>query len=251
MLRKKIVAGNWKMNKTLSEARELVKSLTSLINPEQQRQVVIIPPFPFLGVLHADLSGSAIHLGAQDCSAHTQGAYTGEVSASALHSVGCRYVLVGHSERRSYHGEQEVVLIEKTKQALLAGLKVILCVGESLEERQKGLQEQVVGKQLLSIWNVLSDAERQQLIMAYEPVWAIGTGETASPEQAQAMHAFIRTSVKKHYSEALANNLTILYGGSCNAQNAKELFACPDIDGGLIGGASLKAEDFTKIVYSF
>lgn len=250
MLRRKIVAGNWKMNKTLTEARELVKSLQSLIGSDVQERVVIIPPFPFLGVLSSDLSGSSIHLGAQDCSAHAQGAYTGEVSAGALKSVGCSYVLVGHSERRGYHHEQETLLIEKTKQALLSGLTVILCVGESLEERRNGSQEQVVGKQIMSIWNALNDTERAQLIMAYEPVWAIGTGETASPEQAQSMHAFIRALIKDNYGDALADNLTILYGGSCNAQNAKELFACPDIDGGLIGGASLKADDFTKIVYS-
>lgn len=250
MLRRKIVAGNWKMNKTLSEAQELVKSLQLLIGPDVQERVVLIPPFPFLGVLFSDLSGSSIHLGAQDCSAHTQGAYTGEVSASALKSVGCSYVLVGHSERRSFHHEQETLLIGKTKQALLSGLTVILCVGESLEERRNGSQEQVVGKQIMSIWNALNDTERAQLIMAYEPVWAIGTGETASPEQAQSMHAFIRSLIKDNYGDALADNLTILYGGSCNAQNAKDLFACPDIDGGLIGGASLKADDFTKIVYS-
>lgn len=250
MSRKKIIAGNWKMNKTLAEAKDLLTTIEHQLITPISATVVLIPPFPFLATLQASVLNQAICLGAQDCSAHAQGAYTGEVSAAALKSVGCSYVLVGHSERRLYHSETEGVLIEKTKQALQAGLHVILCVGESLEQRRSNQHEQTVSQQLLSVLSTLSSNERHQLTIAYEPVWAIGTGETATPAQAQAMHAFIRQLISEQYGLALSQRISILYGGSCNAQNAAELLACADIDGGLIGGASLKANDFVKIIYS-
>ncbi len=251
MSRKKIVAGNWKMNKTLEEANGLVTYLIELLEENEDVIKIIIPPFPFLSALHLKTKNTVLQLGAQDCSAHTQGAFTGEVSASALKSVGCNFVLVGHSERRTYHQEQNELLIEKTKQALNANLIVILCVGESLQQRKANQQETIVATQITSVLEALTKEQLQHIILAYEPVWAIGTGETATPQQAQEMHHFIRNLISKHHGSELANSISILYGGSCNAQNAQELFACPDIDGGLIGGASLKADDFAKISYSF
>ena len=251
MSRKKIVAGNWKMNKTLEEANALVDSLLPLLNENEEVVKIIIPPFPFLSALHFKLSNTDLQLGAQDCSAYTQGAYTGEVSATALQSVGCKYVLVGHSERRTYHNETNELLIEKIKQALNTGLTAIFCFGESLHQRKANQHETVVATQITSVLNALTPQQLQHIILAYEPVWAIGTGETATPQQAQAMHQFIRALMEKNYGNTLAHSISILYGGSCNAQNAQELFACPDIDGGLIGGASLKADDFSKISYSF
>jgi triosephosphate isomerase (TIM) len=251
MSRKKIVAGNWKMNKTLEEANALVDTLLPLLKGNEEIVKIIIPPFPFLSALSFKLINSSLQLGAQDCSAFMQGAYTGEVSAAALQSVGCKYVLVGHSERRTYHNETNELLIEKTKQALNVGLTAIFCFGESLHQRKANEQETVVATQITSVLNALTSEQLHHVILAYEPVWAIGTGETATPQQAQTMHQFIRALIEKNYGSALANSISILYGGSCNAQNAQELFACPDIDGGLIGGASLKADDFSKISYSF
>lgn len=251
MSRKKIVAGNWKMNKTWAEAQSLVSELLPLIKSTQGVEKIIIPPFPFLSGFNVLLNDSHIRLGAQDCSAHVSGAYTGEVSALMLQSLNCKYVLVGHSERRSYHHEQEPLLIQKIKQALANDIVPIFCIGETLTERKSGEQEKIVGRQIMSVLNELDKKDLSNLILAYEPVWAIGTGETATPQQAQDMHAFIRQLLKSNYGDDISNTLSVLYGGSCNAQNAKELFACEDIDGGLIGGASLKAEDFSKIIASF
>jgi triosephosphate isomerase len=248
MSRKKLVAGNWKMNKTLSEGLELVSDI--LKNPgDVSVTKIIFPPSPLLSEL-VKAVGSAQHfyVGGQNCSEHASGAYTGEVSASMLNSVGCKYVLVGHSERRQYFGETNSIASKKIKQAIENNLKVIYCVGERLTERKTNKHLDVVKTQLTE---ALQSLDPENIIIAYEPVWAIGTGETATPEQAQEMHEHIRGCLKNLFGAHVANNTSLLYGGSCNAQNAKELFACADIDGGLIGGASLKAEDFCKIILSF
>jgi triosephosphate isomerase len=190
-------------------------------------------------------------LGAQNCHTELNGAYTGEVSASMLASVGCSYVLVGHSERRCYFKETNQEFIKKIKSALHNNLKPIFCIGETLDERQANMHFTVVANQLSEVLTSFTDTEFSNIVIAYEPVWAIGTGETATSAQAQEMHAFIRKEIAQLYAKAIAQETTILYGGSCNAQNAQELFACEDVDGGLIGGASLKADDFCKITASF
>ena len=247
-MRSKIVAGNWKMNKTLSEAIELVSAIAK--NPgDKSVTKIIFPPFPFISALTNFIGATgSFHTGAQNCSEHASGAFTGEVSAAMLKSVGCKYVLVGHSERRQYFGETNATSAKKIKLALDNGLKVIYCVGETLSERKANTHFDVVKTQLAE---ALQNIPAENIVIAYEPVWAIGTGETATQAQAQEMHAFIRESLKKIFNAEAAENTSILYGGSCNAQNAAELFVCPDIDGGLIGGASLKAEDFSKIIRSF
>jgi triosephosphate isomerase len=248
MDRKKIVAGNWKMNKTLSEAIELVSLIMK--NPgDNSVTKIIFPPFPFISALSNFIGASgSFAIGAQNCSEHVSGAYTGEVSAAMLKSVGCKYVLVGHSERRQYFGETNATSAKKIKLALENSLKVIYCVGETLEERKANTHFDVVKTQLTE---ALKDVSPENIVIAYEPVWAIGTGETATQAQAQEMHSFIRDCLKKIFNTELSDKTSILYGGSCNPQNAKELFVCPDIDGGLIGGASLKAEDFCRIIRSF
>lgn len=248
MDRKKIVAGNWKMNKTLSEAIELVSLIMK--NPgDNSVTKIIFPPFPFISALSNFIGASgSFATGAQNCSEHASGAFTGEVSAAMLKSVGCKYVLVGHSERRQYFGETNATSAKKIKLVLDNGMKVIYCVGETLEERKANTHFDIVKTQLAE---ALKDVNPENIIIAYEPVWAIGTGETATQAQAQEMHSYIRGCLKKIFNAEVADNTSILYGGSCNSQNAKELFVCPDIDGGLIGGASLKAEDFCKIIRSF
>jgi triosephosphate isomerase len=248
MNRKKIVAGNWKMNKTLSEAIELVSAITK--NPgDNSVTKIIFPPYPFISALTNFIGATGnFYTGAQNCNEHAAGAYTGEVSAAMLKSIGCKYVLVGHSERRQYFGETNAVSSQKIKLALENKLQVIYCIGETLAERKANTHFDVVKTQLTE---VLQGTEMANIVIAYEPVWAIGTGETASPQQAQEMHAHIRTCLKNLFNETVADSTSILYGGSCNAQNASELFACADIDGGLIGGASLKADDFSKIIRSF
>jgi triosephosphate isomerase len=250
MGRKKIVAGNWKMNTNLTEAAELVKKV---VNDSKQVGTIKIffPPFPFLKQVADELtSNNDFFMGAQNCSEHEKGAYTGEVSASMIASVGGKYVLVGHSERRTYFQESDEQLTKKIQQALKNHLVPVFCFGEQLAERKSNRHFETVCSQL----NVLKNFSKQevtQFILAYEPVWAIGTGETATPAQAQEMHAYVRKCVEQLFDASVASNITILYGGSCNAQNAKELFSCADVDGGLIGGASLKAEDFCKIINSF
>lgn len=248
MSRKKIVAGNWKMNKTLSEAIELVSAITK--NPgDNSVTKIIFPPFPFISALTNFIGATGnFYTGAQNCSEHSSGAFTGEVSVSMLKSIGCKYVLVGHSERRLYYGETNTTSAKKINLALEQGLKVVYCVGETLAERKANTHFEVVKTQLTE---ALQNLSADNIIIAYEPVWAIGTGETATPAQAQEMHVFIRNCVEQLFNAEAAENISILYGGSCNAQNASELFACADIDGGLIGGASLKAEDFSKIIRSF
>jgi len=254
-MRQNIVAGNWKMNLTLQDGLALVSEITNMVADEATGsavQVVICPPFPFLYSVGKQLpEGSNFHLGAQNCSDKESGAYTGEVSGKMLQSVGAAYVILGHSERRQYFKEDDFLLSQKLKAALAAGLKPIFCIGESLETREAEETFDYISKQLKDGLFHLSNEEFAQVVIAYEPIWAIGTGRTATSAQAQEVHAFIREQIARAYDAEAADNTTILYGGSANAQNARELFSQPDVDGGLIGGASLKSRDFTEIIKSF
>ena len=246
-MRKKIVAGNWKMNKNLQEGVALAKELTEVVkNPNCG--VVICTPFIHLASVAEVIKGSAIELGAENCADKASGAYTGEVSAEMVKSTGAQYVILGHSERRQYYNETPEILKEKVQLALANGLKVIFCIGETLEEREANKQNEVVKAELAgSVYNLTAE-EFKNIVIAYEPIWAIGTGKTATAEQAEEIHAYIRSTIAEVYGQAVADDTTILYGGSCKASNAPELFAKPDIDGGLIGGASLKAPDFKGII---
>ncbi len=249
---KKIVAGNWKMNKTLQEGMELAKNVVDLVKKDSNDVTVILaPPFIHLTELAKIVDNKKVFLAAQNCASEAKGAYTGEVSAEMIASTGAQYVIIGHSERRAYYNEKDDVLNKKVKLALENGLKVIFCIGEVLEEREKENHFNVVESQLQNGLFNLSPDEFKNVVVAYEPVWAIGTGVTASPEQAQEMHGFIRDKIVQKYGDDLAGDTTILYGGSCNAANAKTLFANKDVDGGLIGGAALKAEDFHTITKSY
>lgn len=251
-IRRKIVAGNWKMNTTEAQALSLVDGILAHLDKNTDTKVIVCPPFTFIQALHKHLSAfPKLKLGAQNCSEFVSGAYTGEISAQMLRSVGCDYVIVGHSERRTCFDETSDQLAQKIKRALENNLSPIFCIGEKLEERNAEKHFDVVKTQVTSVLKNFSDKELSHLILAYEPVWAIGTGVTATSAQAQEMHAFIRKTISELFNPNFANDLSILYGGSCNAQNAEELFACADVDGGLIGGASLKAEDFCKIISSF
>jgi len=255
-MRQKFVAGNWKMNLTLPEAQALTSEIVQMLHDEQlganAPQVVICPSFPLLPAVSRLLNeGGNVALGAQNCHQKESGAYTGEVSAKLLQSVGCQYVILGHSERRQYFNEDDELLSQKLKAALGAGLRPIFCVGESLETREADETFDFIAKQLKDGLFHLSNEEFDKVVIAYEPIWAIGTGKTATTQQAQDVHAFIREQVASAYDAEAANNTAILYGGSCNAQNARELFSQPDVDGGLIGGASLKSRDFVTIVQSF
>lgn len=246
-MRVKMVAGNWKMNKTLQEGVELANQLKNDVKTPQCA-VVIGTPFIHLATVAELLKGSAIKVAAENCADKEKGAYTGEVSAEMVKSTGAEYCILGHSERRAYYHEDYAILAEKVKLALANGLKVIFCIGEVKEEREAGKQNEVVEAQLKgSVFNLTAE-EWANITLAYEPVWAIGTGLTATPAQAQEIHAYIRSLVAKNYNAEVADNTTILYGGSCNEKNAAELFACPDIDGGLIGGAALVAEKFEAII---
>ena len=245
-MRRKIVAGNWKLHGTRAFALDLVGAVVAGL-PESGPHVVILPPLPYLGELIEDFEGSGLLFGAQDVSANETGAYTGEVSAAMLMDIGARYGLVGHSERRQYHGESNAMVAAKFKAAKQAGLVPILCVGESLHEREAGQTEYRIETQLEAVFELCGPQAFAGAVIAYEPVWAIGTGRTATPAQAQAVHAFIRGEVAAR-DATLAGSLPILYGGSCKPENAAELFAQPDVDGGLIGGASLVAADFLAIV---
>jgi len=242
-MRKKLVAGNWKMHGSLAENAALLAALKPAL---AGIDAVVCVPFPYLAQAQAVLAGSSIAWGAQNLSEQAKGAFTGEVSAAMLLDFGCTYVIVGHSERRSLYGESDALVASKYMAAQAAGLKPILCVGESLEERESGVTEAVVARQLDAVINAAGVASLANAVVAYEPVWAIGTGKTASPEQAQAVHAFIRNKIAA-LDAAIANQLVIQYGGSVKAANASELMAKPDIDGGLIGGASLVVEEFVAI----
>ncbi len=249
-MRKKIVAANWKMNLTLGEGKTLVEGiLNGLGELNESKQVVIAPPFVHLTQTAAQLDEyEHIHLGAQNCYSEASGAYTGEVSAAMLNSAGVHYVILGHSERREYFKEDDALLAKKTDQALNNNLHVIFCCGEPLEIRDANTQNEYAEKQIKAGLFHLTNEQLQNIVIAYEPIWAIGTGRTASSGQAQDMHAHIRSVIKQQYGTAAADNMTILYGGSCKPSNAGELFACHDVDGGLIGGASLKADEFLGIV---
>ena len=239
------------MNKTLQEGIELAKELNEVLSADKPNcDVVICTPFIHLACVTPVVNKEIIGVGAENCADKASGAYTGEVSAAMVASTGAQYVILGHSERRAYYHETVEILDEKVKLALANGLKPIFCIGEVLEEREQGKQNEVVKAQLASVFS-LNEGEFGNIVLAYEPVWAIGTGKTATPEQAQEMHAYIRSLVAERYCKAVADNTSILYGGSCKPSNAKELFANPDVDGGLIGGASLKAADFKGIIDAF
>lgn len=251
-MRKKIVAGNWKMNQSLQEGIILVNQLKqALLNETNLPEVVVAPSYLHIdGVVNA-LKGSEIKTAAQNCSANNNGAFTGEVSAAMLQSAAATYVIVGHSERRMYFKESSELLLKKVQQTLAHQLTPIYCVGEVLAEREANIHFSVIEQQLNEVAFTLTANEFKNIVIAYEPVWAIGTGKTASPEQAQEIHAFIRTLITNKYGKDSSQATSILYGGSCNAQNAPTLFAQTDVDGGLIGGASLKVNDFVQIIKSF
>ena len=251
-MRKNIVAGNWKMNKTLQEGIELAKELNEVLAADKPNcGVIICTPFIHLASVVPAVDASIIGVGAENCADKVSGAYTGEVSAAMVASTGAQYVILGHSERRAYYHETPEILKEKVQLALANGLTPIFCIGEVKEERVDGRQNEVVRAQIEGSLFDLSAEDFSKIILAYEPVWAIGTGLTATPQQAQDMHAFIRSVVAEKWGAEVADNTSILYGGSCKPSNAKELFANPDVDGGLIGGAALKAADFKGIIDAF
>lgn len=251
-MRRNIVAGNWKMNKTLPEGIVLAKEIANAISGKNLKcDVIVGVPFVHLASVSELLKGSIIQVSAENCADKASGAYTGEVSAAMVASTGATYCIIGHSERRTYYGETYEILKQKVALALENSLRPIFCIGETKNEREAGNQNAVVKAQLEgSVFNLTPD-EFKQIVIAYEPVWAIGTGLTATSEQAQEIHSFIRSLINEKYGDTIANDTTILYGGSCNPTNAKELFSKPDVDGGLIGGASLKADDFVAIIESF
>ena len=248
-MRKKIVAGNWKMNKNLQEGIALATELNDILKADKPNcDVVICTPFIHLASVAGIIDQSVIGLGAENCADKASGAYTGEVSAEMVKSTGAGYVILGHSERRAYYGETAEILKEKINLALANGLKVIFCIGEVLEERESGKQNEVVEAQLAGSLFDLTAEQFANIILAYEPVWAIGTGKTATAEQAEEMHAFIRGVIAGKFGAEAAENVSILYGGSCKPSNAKEIFSTENVDGGLIGGAALKAADFKGII---
>ncbi|NIR29234.1 MAG: triose-phosphate isomerase [Gammaproteobacteria bacterium] len=245
-MRQVLVAGNWKMNGTLETAHSLIGGILVGVGRVKAAEVVVCPPFVYLEAVSRLIADSPLVLGAQNVSHENPGAFTGEVAVSMLEDFDCRYVIVGHSERRALYGETDERVAAKCERVLNGGLTPIVCVGETLEEREAGETEQVVDRQLASVIERVSAAALGRAVVAYEPVWAIGTGATATPEQAQEMHAFIRQRVARENAQ-VAEGLRILYGGSVKSDNAEALFAMPDIDGGLIGGASLKAQEFLSI----
>ncbi|NVO18242.1 MAG: triose-phosphate isomerase [Bacteroidetes bacterium] len=252
-MRKKIVAGNWKMNKTFQEADDLLFEIADELNEKGRGDVdvIVCPPSPYLEMSCDIAAENDFLVGAQNLSQWESGAYTGEISAAMLHSMGVTHCILGHSERRTYFGETDNAIAKKIDLALKNGIIPIYCCGEVLAERQQEKHYDVVRSQVSEALFHLGKEALQQIIVAYEPVWAIGTGVTASPEQAQEMHKFIRSLIADKFGNDIADDLVILYGGSCNAKNAAELFANSDVDGGLIGGAALKAQDFVAIVNSF
>ncbi|MDG1823519.1 MAG: triose-phosphate isomerase [Flavobacteriaceae bacterium] len=249
-MRKQIVAGNWKMNKTESETIQLIEELKQQ-DLKSEVEVFVAPTFVNLSAAVKATKDSRIHVAAQNMHQSVSGAFTGEISSAMLLDIGVQHVILGHSERRAFFGETDELLKEKVQNALQAGLHIIFCFGEELEERKSETHFDVVKRQLSTALFDLDASQWQQIVLAYEPVWAIGTGETASPEQAQEMHAFIRSLVRENYDNTCADTLSILYGGSVKPANATEIFAQADVDGGLIGGASLQSEDFAAIVNGF
>jgi triosephosphate isomerase len=248
-MRRKVIAGNWKMNNDLKETQNLITKLISGLSGESLNcDVIVCPPFTSLSEAYSLIKDTNIKLGAQNMYFESSGAFTGEVSADMLKSVGCEYVILGHSERRTIFGESDQVINKKLKKALSSGLKPIFCVGELLEERESGITEKVINRQVIEGLNDISVEEMSKIIVAYEPVWAIGTGKTASPEQAQEVHEFIRNLIKAKYSDSVSENLIIQYGGSVKPDNAKDLLSRKDIDGALVGGACLKIDSFMGII---
>ncbi|MBI9057401.1 MAG: triose-phosphate isomerase [Labilibaculum sp.] len=251
-MRKKIVAGNWKMNNTLEEGIVLAGQINDLVEKAGINGVDVVIGTPFIHLTEVNkIVGDKVGVAAQNCADETSGAYTGEISVSMIKSTGSKYVILGHSERREYYGETSEKLVKKVKLSLESGLTPIFCFGEVLEERQSEKHFDVVKSQIADGLFNLSAEDFGKVVLAYEPVWAIGTGVTASSDQAQEMHAFIRKTLVEKYGQEVADNTSILYGGSCKPSNAKELFANADVDGGLIGGASLQAEDFMGIISAF
>jgi triosephosphate isomerase len=249
-MRKKIVAGNWKMNKTFEEANILASEVKAMVVDEVKGNAIVIlctPSLYLIPIKNMLGNNSRIFVGAQNCSEHESGAYTGEISAAMLKSIGVPYVILGHSERRQYFGENGPLLVKKIDGVLKHGLTPIFCCGEPLDVRERNGHEALVKKQVEESLFHLEASNLQKVVIAYEPVWAIGTGKTATSQQAQDMHAVIRKHLATKYGQPVAESISILYGGSVNAANAKELFACPDVDGGLVGGASLKSREFMEI----
>jgi len=249
-MRKNIIAGNWKMNNDVKEAKSLLKDIRKGIKKAalKNTKVIVAPSFVNLNTAVKVLGDSKIKVAAQNMNAAENGAFTGEVSAAMLKAIGVKTVILGHSERRAYFGETDVILKEKVDSALAQKMKVIFCFGEELTDRKEDNHFELVGSQIKNALFHLPETAWKKIVLAYEPVWAIGTGETATPEQVQEMHAFIRKTVADTYSVELADNVSILYGGSVKPENAKEIFSNPDVDGGLIGGAALKAKDFLAII---
>ncbi len=249
-MRTKIVAGNWKMNCDLSETKALLEGLSSKVKEHENQKVIVAPPFTNLHFAFESLKDTPIMVAAQNINENDAGAHTGEISAKMLKAVGAKYIIIGHSERRAIYKESDETLAAKTKQAVANQFQIMFCVGEELESRKSGKHFEIVKSQLEKGLFHLNEEEMKSIIIAYEPVWAIGTGETASPEQAQEMHAYIRKLLAEKYNTEVAENTSILYGGSVKPNNAKEIFGKADVDGGLIGGASLKADDFLAIIES-
>ena len=245
-MRQVLVAGNWKMNGSRESIRSLLDGVTGGMGDVKSAEVAVCAPAIYIPLVEELLTGSEVAWGGEDLSVHASGAYTGEIAASMLNDFHCKYVIIGHSERRTYHDESDELVAEKYEAAMQAGLIPIFCIGETLEQRVQGITNDVVARQVDAVINKLGVAALAKGVIAYEPVWAIGTGKTATPEQAQEVHAFIRSRVAAS-DASIAEAIQILYGGSMNAANASDLLAQPDIDGGLIGGASLKAEDFLAI----
>lgn len=243
-----MIAGNWKLFKRTADALDLAKRLSSSVQAVEDVQIVIAPSFTVLPAVHQAISGTPISLAGQDCFWSEEGAFTGEVSPGMLMDAGCSHVIIGHSERRQYFGETDQTVNKKIRAALCAGLVPIACIGETLQERESGETLSVLERQLRAGLAGIPESDAEKLIIAYEPVWAIGTGKTASDEQAQEVHAFIRTLLERMYHAGLADRLRILYGGSVKPDNIGGLMSCPDIDGALVGGASLNAESFSAIV---
>ncbi|TXJ41436.1 triose-phosphate isomerase [Brachyspira pilosicoli] len=248
MMRRKLIAGNWKMNNTNKEALELVKQLKDLVKDVKDRDIMIAPTFTCLSDVCNAIKGSNIKLGAQNLYFEEKGAFTGQISADMLLAVGCEYVIIGHSECRDIFGEKDELINKKVKRALDKNLVPVLCVGEHLEEREKGITSNIVSSQVKEAFKGLSEAEAKKVVIAYEPVWAIGTGKTATPQDADDVHKTIRDTLKSIYNESVAEGMIILYGGSVNEKNADDLLNMPNIDGALVGGASLVADKFSRIV---
>jgi triosephosphate isomerase len=245
-MRRTLIAGNWKMNGSLNGNAVLLAGIKAGAGQASACDLLVCVPFPYLAQCQSELAGSAVAWGAQDLSEHASGAYTGDVAASMLREFACAYAIVGHSERRAYHAESNAAVAKKVVRALQAGLTPIICVGETLAEREAERTEAIVGEQLDVVLDALSDADAAHIVVAYEPLWAIGTGMTATPHMAQTVHAMLRAKIAAKNADAAAQ-VRIIYGGSMKPDNAGQLLAMPDIDGGLIGGASLKAEDFLAI----